>query len=323
MSDAYDTEGYIDYLTVRGFVLDNRFNFRRDGLPINAETSIPLDNKARVEVLKGTERHAGRDERAGRPRRPTSSSARSMRRCARPSSNGASAAASLGSVDLSQRFGADDAFGVRLNAAAEHLDPLVRNARGNRNAVRARGRLARRRRRRVIEAEVENSHRSQPSQPGFSMLGDSVPAPVPDPRLNLNNQPWSLPVVFDATTASLRLQQKLGADWRFVAHAATQRLRTDDRIAFPFGCCDPEPGARRHLLLRPLLPERHLRPLRLSQRERAPPHRCARRLAARQRRRPARSRHALSAGVLRTVVRNRLQPQAFNFAGTGNVDGTP
>ena len=40
--------------TVRGFELDNRFNYRRDGLPINAETSIPLDNKAQVEVLKGT-----------------------------------------------------------------------------------------------------------------------------------------------------------------------------------------------------------------------------------------------------------------------------
>jgi iron complex outermembrane receptor protein len=53
LSDAYNTEGYWDYLTVRGFVLDNRFNFRRDGLPISAETSIPLDNKARVEVLKG------------------------------------------------------------------------------------------------------------------------------------------------------------------------------------------------------------------------------------------------------------------------------
>ena len=51
----------------------------------------------------------------------------------------------LGAVDLSQRFGADDAFGVRLNAGAEHLDPIVRNAQGNRNAVRARRRLARER----------------------------------------------------------------------------------------------------------------------------------------------------------------------------------
>ena len=71
------------------------------------------------------------------------------------------------------------------------------------------------------------------------MLGNTVPAPS-DPRINLNNQPWSLPVVFDATTASLRWQQRLSADWRFSAHAATQRLRTDDRVAFPFGCTDTD-----------------------------------------------------------------------------------
>ena len=52
MTSACDTEGYVDYFTVRGFVVDNRSNFRRDGLPINAETSIPLENKARVDVLK-------------------------------------------------------------------------------------------------------------------------------------------------------------------------------------------------------------------------------------------------------------------------------
>ena len=50
VNSAYDTEGYIDYFTVRGFVIDNRFNYRRDGLTINAETSIPLENKARVDV---------------------------------------------------------------------------------------------------------------------------------------------------------------------------------------------------------------------------------------------------------------------------------
>ena len=54
VSDAYDTEGYWDYLTIRGFVIDNRYNYRRDGLPINAETSIPLADKDSVEILKGT-----------------------------------------------------------------------------------------------------------------------------------------------------------------------------------------------------------------------------------------------------------------------------
>ena len=39
-TDAYNAPGYWGQLAVRGFTLDNRFNYRRDGLPINAETVI-------------------------------------------------------------------------------------------------------------------------------------------------------------------------------------------------------------------------------------------------------------------------------------------
>jgi iron complex outermembrane receptor protein len=69
------------------------------------------------------------------------------------------------------------------------------------------------------------------------MLGNRVPdAADSDPRINLNNQPWSLPVVFTGQTASLRWTQRLGTDLSWSLHALTQRLGTDDRIAFPFGC---------------------------------------------------------------------------------------
>ena len=49
-------------------------------------------------------------------------------------------------------------------------------------------------------------------------------------------------MVLDGTTASLRWQRKLAGGWKFVAHAATQQPRSDDRIAFPFGCFDPNPA---------------------------------------------------------------------------------
>jgi iron complex outermembrane receptor protein len=54
IADAYNAVGYWSGLSVRGFTVDPRQNVRRDGLPINAETSLPLANKERVEVLKGT-----------------------------------------------------------------------------------------------------------------------------------------------------------------------------------------------------------------------------------------------------------------------------
>ena len=318
VNSAYDTEGYIDYLTVRGFVIDNRFNYRRDGLPINAETSIPLENKARVDVLKGLSGlQAGTSMPGGLVdlvvKRPLDVPLRSAFLEWRE--RGTVSA----SVDLSQRFGVDNAFGVRLNAGAEHLDPQVRNATGNRNVIALAGDW-RASAATLVEAEVEHSHRSQPSVPGFSMLGDVVPPPA-DPRLNLNNQPWSLPVVFDATTTSLRVTQKLNNDWRLVVHGLAQRLRTDDRVAFPFGCGSDSAGpggttyfdrfcANGNFDLYDFRSENEHRDsstLDVSLHGNAATGALA---------------HAMTAGVQRTVVRNRFQQSAFNFAGTGNVEGT-
>ena len=53
-TDAYNAPGYWGQLAVRGFTLDNRSNYRRDGLPINAETVIAASNKQALEILKGT-----------------------------------------------------------------------------------------------------------------------------------------------------------------------------------------------------------------------------------------------------------------------------
>jgi len=313
ISDAYNAEGYWDQLTVRGFVIDNRFNYRRDGLPINAETSIPLDNKAQVEVLKGTSgQQAGTSAPGGIVnlvvKRPADEP---LRRVALDWRQRATVTAA---VDLNDRFGTDRAFGLRLNAAAAHLDPLVRDSQGQRHLLALAGDW------RVgadtlLEAEFETSHRSQPSQAGFSLLGDTVPAPA-DPRLNLNNQPWSLPVVLDADTASLRWRQRLGGDWTFTAHGATQRLRSDDRIAFPFGCSAAD-GT--------YYPDRYcpdgsfdLWDFRSENERRRID---ALDLSVQGKLQTGSWNHVLSAGVLQSRVKNRFDRQAFNYAGSGTVDG--
>ena len=273
VGDGYNADGYWDFLTVRGFVLDNRFNYRRDGLPISAETSIPLDNKSRIEVLKGT---SGMLSGIGSPggmvnfvvKRPTDAALREAFVGWRQ--NGSV----LASTDLSDRFGDGRAFGLRLNAAYEHLDPQTYDAEGSRYLLALAGDW-RVNADTLLEAEVENSRRTQPSVPGFSVLGSVVPEPG-NPRINLNNQPWSQPSVFEATTASLRWRQRLDAQWSLLAQAATQQLKSDDNIAFPYGCSAEGIYDR-------YLQRRHLRPVRLPQRERA---------AAQQRRRRVAERHA-------------------------------
>ena len=230
ITDAYNAPGYWGQLAVRGYTLDNRFNYRRDGLPINAETVIAQGNKEALEVLKGSSGlQAGTSAPGGlvnlvvkRPRDQVHSLTLGWEQ------NGSVSAA----VDIGQRQGS---LGWRVNAGTERLDPTTRNSRGDRQLLAAAvdwqaGPGA------LLEAEIEWSRQSQPSTPGFSLLGDRLPdANSIDPRINLNNQAWSLPVVMAGKTGSLRWTQDLGADIKLVAHAVRQRLGSDDRIAFPYG----------------------------------------------------------------------------------------
>lgn len=311
ISDAYNSEGYWDFIAVRGFTLDNRFNYRRDGLPINAETSIPLDNKERIEVLKGTSGiQAGTSAPGGLVnlivKRPGAASAYSATLGWRERNS------TLAAVDLSQRFGAEGAFGARLNLAYEDLQPQLRNANGKRHLA-ALATEWRASAETLIEAEVEHSRRSQPSQPAFSLLGNRVPEPV-DPRLNLNNQPWSQPVVMEGNTASLRVTQDLSANWRATLHAATQRLVTDDRLAFPYGC-DAEGNYDRYCSDGSFDFYDYRSD---NERRRAD----ALELAAHGELHLGGMKHGISAGVLQTRVAHRFERQAYNYAGSGNVDGS-
>ena len=311
VSDAYNSPGYWDFINVRGFTLDNRYNFRREGLPISAETSIPLDNKERVEILKGTSGiQAGTSTPGGLVnyvvKRPTQQNLREV--LLEASANGSV----LAGADLGGRFGNDQAFGYRFNAVQEQLRPLTRNLNGNRSLVS----LAtdwRISRDSVLEAEVEWSHKSQPSQAGFSLLGNTLPAPV-DPRLNLNNQPWSQPSDFDALTGTLRFEQAINKDWRWSGQIGSQRLKTNDRLAYGFGCgaenkfdryCSD--GTYDLYDFRSENERRDLQAASLNLKGKLVTGSVA---------------HDLGFGLMNSTVRTRNQMQAYNFVGTGNVAGT-
>ncbi len=313
VTDAYNAPGYWGQLAVRGFTLDNRFNYRRDGLPINAETVIAQGNKQALEILKGTSGlQAGTSAPGGLVnlvvKRPVD----------------AVTSATLGwqqggtittAADIGRRGGG---FGWRINASADQLNPTTHNSQGSRRmlaaAVEAQinpGGL--------LEAELEWSRQSQPSTPGVSLLGSRLPdASQTDPRINLNNQAWTQPVVMAGTTGSLRFTQALTADLNLVAHAMRQRLDSDDRIAFPFGLYDPvtydcapcdryasngtfsiwdfrSDGERRTSDALDLSVNGRARMLGLA--------------------------HQFNAGVLATRYQVQLNRQAYNLVGVGTVDG--
>jgi len=311
LNDAYNAVGYWSNFTVRGFALDLRNNYRRDGLPISAETSLWLGNKQGIDVLRGT---SGMQAGVSAPGGLVNLVVK------RP--NGAHRSAMLGfesdgtyglALDLGDRAGPDGSIGWRLSAEATHLDPPLNSARGNRQGIAAAGEW-RVDADKLLEAEIEFNRQSQPSQPGFSMLGPRVPdARDSDPRINLNNQPWSLPVDFTGQTASLRWTQRLGTDLSFIAHAMTQRLRTDDRIAFPYGCSAEgnfdrycSDGSFDMYDFRSEGEHRRNDALDLSL--------GGRTTAWGQE-------HRWRAGVLGSRQRSDSPPQAFNFVGIGTIDG--
>ena len=308
ITDAYNAPGYWGQLAVRGFTLDNRYNYRRDGLPINAETVIAQGNKQAVEILKGTSGlQAGTSAPGGLVnlvvKRPV----------------GQIAAATLGweqdatlsaAADIGQR---NNNLGWRINASAARLDPTTHNSLGSRQLLAAAvdaqlnpGSL--------LEAELEWSRQSQPSTPGFSLLGNRLPdARSIDPRINLNNQAWSLPVVMEGRTGSLRFTQALTSDINVVAHAMRQRLDSDDRIAFPFGCSNANDynrycsdGSFDLYDFRSEGEQRTSDALDVSVKGRA----SALGLD-----------HQFNAGLLATRYTARFNRQAYNWVGVGTIDG--
>jgi iron complex outermembrane receptor protein len=240
VADSYNSPAYWDVLSVRGFTLDNRYNYRREGLPISAETMIGMDNKERIELFKGTSGiQAGTSAPGGlvnyvvkRPPSAQNSTVRDVSTSFGPGHN------SSITLDLGGRMGQDQALGYRFNAAYENLAPYIRDTEGHRHlvALAMDWRLTPDSR---LEWEIERSERQQMGVNAYSLLGNNLPTPV-DGTHNLTRLPWSVPGVFPGTTGSVRFKQNLKDGWLWTTQYGAQRLRTDDRLSYAYGCSAQE-----------------------------------------------------------------------------------
>ena len=236
VTDSYNSPAYWDILSVRGYTLDNRYNYRREGLPINAETMIPMDNKERIELFKGTSGiQAGTSAPGGLAnyvvKRPPNSADTSFRSLTVSYGNGSNSSTAL---DLGGRYGENNAFGYRVNAAYEDLNPYIQNAKGHRQllSLAMDWRINSNTR---LEWEVESSSRQQMGVNAASLIGNVLPSPL-YARNNFSKQAWSVPQVFEGLTGTLRLKQRLDNGWLWTTQYGAQRLRTDDRLSYAFGC---------------------------------------------------------------------------------------
>jgi iron complex outermembrane receptor protein len=236
-SDAYNTVGYVESVQVRGFVLDGLLNYRRNGLPVSNFTPFNIATKQDIALLKG----------AAGPASGTGSPGGALNFLTKPATvditelsvDVGERGSVTASADLGRRVGDD--VGYRLNAAAWTREPAARDADGRGTVVagavdwRGRGGI-----RAEAEFEVQNSR--QISVPGFGLLdadGDGVAETLPppiDPRLNLNNQPWSQPFDNRSQVGTAKLVVPVADQWTVTLSGLLQQITTNDRLAFPDGC---------------------------------------------------------------------------------------
>ncbi len=237
LADSYNTTGYIESLSIRGFLLDQSGNFSRNGLITSNDAPIALENKERIEVLKGV---AGLQSGVSAPGGLVNYVTKVPRKEAFVSA--ALLADDHGGaklqLDVNQTLGG---VGWRLNLVDEALRPQFDQADGSRQLlslalVSALSPAS------SLSANLEYHRKRQPSVPGLGLLdsngdglGDTLPSRI-DARLNLNNQAWSQPFEISSSTAEVALSHRFEGNWSARMAANTQRLDIDDRLAFPDGC---------------------------------------------------------------------------------------
>lgn len=232
VNDSYNAIGYAEQFSIRGFALDNSSSYRKDGLAIPSDAAIPLENKERLEILKGI---AGFQAGAATPggvinyvtKRPTATPLRSV------TLEASERGTLYGALDLGGRFD-DQRFGYRINAATEKLRSYVKGANGERHFVSGAfdWQISPKA---LLQLDMDYQTKSQLTAPGFQLINGTT---LPNVSANtmLNNQPWSKPVDTRSSNIGLRFEYQINDDWRTVLSANQHSFKRDDYAAFPYGC---------------------------------------------------------------------------------------
>lgn len=228
LGDGYAAIGYYPNFVARGFTLDLGSSYLINGHNIRGEQNVALENKERVEILKGISAiQSGMSTPGGVvnyvTKRPADVKSITVD------------ANSEGGYTLATDVGGflNDKFGYRINLAHESIHPNVDHANGKREfgsvaldwKINDRSKLL---------FDIEAQHQSQRSVPGYQLLDGQVPTNVDEDRL-LGYQSWSKPVVNNSVNASLKYQYAFNDQWNGSLSASQSRVVIDDYIVFPYG----------------------------------------------------------------------------------------
>ncbi|AZC27431.1 TonB-dependent siderophore receptor [Pseudomonas sessilinigenes] len=233
VGQSYAPVGYYENFEVRGFSLNAASSYKINGRTITGEQNVALENKQRVEVLKGLSGlQSGVSEPGGLinyvTKRPTD--IRSVTVSTDDRGSGYLA------TDVGGWFGSEQQFGLRANLAHEDLHSYVEHANGQRdfaslafdwnispNAL--------------LQLDIEYQNKEQRSAPGYQLLGGTALPHHASPKKLLAHQSGSKPVTNESLNISGNFEYRFNDDWKGNLSASRSRVVIDDYSSFAWGGC--------------------------------------------------------------------------------------
>jgi iron complex outermembrane receptor protein len=232
--------GYYGGYEIRGFAIDLATGLEINGMSIAGEQDVPLENKERVEFLKGIAGVESGVASAGGlidfvTKRPRAIKAVDVATDHRGSTYGA--------VDLGHLFGKQKQVGARVNLAGEQIMSYVNDVNGWR-AVGAGAVDWKLNPQAILKGDFEYQHKVERSVVGYQLLGGTT---VPNlhktvlddeqvyPSTMLGEQAWSKPNTFDTFNTGSRLDYDLPRGWRAFAAVSYSHSLIDDNVVYAYG----------------------------------------------------------------------------------------
>ena len=234
IGDDYVPVGYYGDYQIRGFPIDLATGLEINGMTIAGEQDVPLENKERVEFLKGLAGVESGVASAGGlidyvTKRPAAVEALDLATDHRGSAYGA--------ADLGRLFGSRKQVGARLNLVAERIVPYMNDTNGWR-AVGAGAADWKASPRAILKGDFEYQHKTERDGSGYQLLGGTT---LPDINriyrsTMLGDQPWGLPDTYDTFNTGARLDVNLPRNWLAFAAASFSHSLINDNVLYVYGC---------------------------------------------------------------------------------------
>ena len=233
VDDDYVPVGYYGWYEIRGFAIDLATGLEVNGMTIAGEQDVPLENKERVEILKGIAGVESGVANAGGlidfvTKRPAAVKAIDLATDHRGSAYGA--------ADLGWLLGSRKQVGTRFNLGGERIASYMNDTNGWRavGTAAADWRLSPKA---IWKGDFEYQHKVERDGSGYQLLGGTT---LPDidniyRSTMLGDQPWGPPDTYNTFNTSTRLDYTLPHNWAVFGAASYSHSLIEDNVIYAYG----------------------------------------------------------------------------------------